>query len=498
MLYFSYSVALITMDRITETIGSFSDEEFRSRVDEYLMGRAAFPQEKGADNIIGKFGKLMAEKVRNTTRWQVQLHLFGESLLTVLTTCVYDPIITCMLHPVYGIEGIRQPPNSEFSYPIFLPSVFQPDRLGEMKELNNTLCYLHHLHRTHSTWPGSKHEAISKFYFRLLELNPNFWSDFGLPEKQIPVKCVRANAKPGDIIIWQVYHGSGWKLLNSDGPCMATFVDLTHRNKLTPEERAIYYRRMLAGPFQCGAGSGRHEGDNYLFRKSRGETGGLLTGLTGEDQLTPLARYINGDDRVDAPTNLPKILSDDQMAKLKQDGYFVLSLRDHPLFGVEWNNIVSDLKREFMEYFNWTLFGSEPEFSRLSLSLEDTKNPVWALISGKRSEAKTHLGDEYGLYKFSEKENRRTHNPQNGGTKLAGDSGFGAAANVYDLPSQRKLVSSIPIFSLMSQLYGTTELLHVPERFRIKSSNNLLKIHVDKVFDLDEMLLTKSAKKRKF
>lgn len=483
--------------KFVDKLKHYSSGVFSHYTNEFLEAKAAFPQEASGRNIIKKFGNLMAQKVRTNDRWQVQIPLFGDSLLTVLNTGVYDMLITCMLHPIYGIEDIRQKDDGYFSYPLFLPAIFQPKSDGSMPELNNCISYLHRLHSTSN--PDPKRDKLNNFYQSLVERNPNFWNDFGLPENFVELKCIFPNANPGDIIIWQVYHGSGGIKTTSSTPSLTCFYDVTYRNNLSPTERKLYYKRFLAGPFQCGAGSNRHEGNNFLFRKTRGEKGGLLCGLSSEEELTPLTRYLHGDDSVSPLINPPEFLSPENLREIQEKRYCVFSVKDSVKDTVlvrEWLGMIEDLKREFMEYFNWRLFGSEPEYANYSLSLENPSNPLWEIISGERKVAKEHLGDDFALYFYSSKEGRRVRSPKNGGVKLASDSGMGAAANIFDLPSQRTLRGSVIMYGIMSQLYGTPELIQVAERFRIKTAHKVLRIHVDKEFPLERILEKEPSNKR--
>lgn len=438
-----------------------------------------------------KWQKVLVDQLENNRphgnfRWQLQVPLVGRSLLTVRNTARYESLVQAAMHPEKGVPTLRKARK----VPLTMPALFQPPAGDAV--LNDFIRYVYEFHAEivaavddelpllpmmpNSLLRGGISEAdMVEFATRVHES----WDFFSLPLPRIEVQTLQPAANPGDLIGWRATHGSA-AVYGPAEPHAVMFLDVAPRNMFEAQTRDVLHRIQLTRPIDIGGGTKatRHEGWNRYYNERRGLTGGLA--LLPPTADADLAHYLAGDDSREAAalSKLVPVLSGDQVAQANADGFFVIPAAT---FGPEWMAAVQRVTGEFEHYMNWVLFEQQGRPERLSFSRPGA--PQWSALSGVSNEVRRHYGDPM-LFRIPNRRGERSKTQQFGGTFLTGQMGMGPAANAYDLPAQQELRSNPRLVSVLAQLYGNSQLLTIPERFRIKVAAAQFEQHSDMVAPL--------------
>jgi len=405
-------------------------------------------------------------------RVQCQLIVAGDSLLTVLNTQVYNRFIQFMLDPRTGFPGMR---CTALASPLKMPPCLVVDNMRPLNEL---------LERVYAAHAAAAVDALEdEVWTEFLQRVLHSWDALEMPAERVQLFVLQPRAEPGSLVLWKGWHGSRG-LTDSSQPNVSMFIDYARRNVFTADEREFVHTLCAARPFQIGGGAlaCRHSGWNHRY--NNGGEGGLNNlDTTSWEQYD----YLCGLDSAAAPAlraaaAFTPFLAPEEFARLNAEGYLVLApARVAAEFGGDdlWAEALGELRTQFMAYFNYVMLRAHGRNGDRAFDLDNPEDLRWEAVSGRRVAMKRHFGDEWVFYARNEATGERSHNPQLGGALITGDSGMGAATNVYDLPRQLAIELSEPVWRLMAQLYGTHELMCVFERFRIKTGPGELGLHTD-------------------
>jgi len=407
-------------------------------------------------------------------RVQCQLIVAGDSLLTVLNTQAYNRFIQFMLDPRTGFSGIR---HAALASPLKMPLCLVTDN---MTPLNELLERVYAAHAAPESVAALEDDEWAEFLQRVL----HSWDALEMPAARVQLFVLQPRADPGSLLLWKGWHGSRG-LTDSTHPNVAMFIDYARRNVFTSDERQFVHTLSASRPFQMGAGAlaCRHSGWNHRYNGGAGGEGGLNNlDTTSWAQYDYLCGLDAAEPSSSTRDSLTPFLTADELARFDADGYLVLPpARVAAEFGGDdlWAEALGELRTQFMAYFNFVMLRAQGRNGDRAFNLDQPEDPRWEAVSGRRAAMKRHFGDEWVFYARNEATGERSHNPQLGGALITGDSGMGAATNVYDLPRQLAIELSEPVWRLMAQLYGTHELMCVFERFRLKTGPGELGLHTD-------------------
>jgi len=463
---------------------------------EYLEWLVQVPKPKKTARIaeLAELKKELKDAFEErTNRWQAQIVLNEPSLLTLVSD-EYRALIAAMFHPVFGMISMKMTADEYDKVPFVLPEAYQ--RVTQVAGEDDVLDLLsQRIREVHlaaqqmetrgENWAMHDGSDASIFlhnlrgafgcdmwsHWQTRDLVPNRFDTNALPLRVIQTACSR-----GDIILWRGLHGSRGTGSSETSPGASVFLDFAPRDTITAEQRRKMCARSLAGVFEFGGGSARDESYNYVYRKAFPRM-----------ELTLLERYLCGDDLfakdwVDALDSLAAVLNPVQREIMERDGYIILTPSDWLTHEQrrQWTDIVGHLRRDIEHYSTWTLITNNglANLHLPPLRFDDARNRTWDALRGGRAACQDICGDEWAFYRRDSK-GRRSHNAQNGGIMLSSESGMGAATNAYDLDSQSVLYAFRPLLTLFRDIYGTSSLLMIPERFRIKVRAAKLAIHTD-------------------
>lgn len=416
-------------------------------------------------------------------RWQMQTPLVGRSLLTTFSTARYDYILQRAVHPDFGLSANWRRP---FSAPLRLPDCMQGER--GMIAVNALIDYVYAFHHGRSLTLAPvlqrEHLDADKLHHFVTYISANWFAN-NMPEPRVEVRLLQPDARPGDVLIWNSFHGSA-AVVGPPGPHLVMFHDFMHRDTLDESTRGALFRIQMVRAVEYGSGSKatRSEAWNARLNADSGVTGGL-----SKMGVPPpmLAQYLAGNDEFEAVAQaqaLPTIVTAEDIANLTNNGFLVISrARLDEATGGQWGRDIEAVIGQIEGYMNWALWkGQEsgaPAFDLLAPG--GRSDPRWDALSGSSQAAQRHMGDPLWLRVFNADGRTKSGTAQGGGTRLAGDSGMGPAMNAYDLPAQQALRSSPALFSLASSLYGTRRLMAIPERFRLKVAAKVFAVHTDRL-----------------
>ena len=416
-------------------------------------------------------------------RYQMQTPLVGRSLLTTFSTARYDFLLQRAVHPDFGLSANWRRP---FSAPLRLPDCMQGER--GMIAVNALIDYVYAFHhgRPPVLAPVLQRENLDADKLRdfVTYMSQN-WAANNMPEPRAEVRLLQPDARPGDVLIWDSFHGSA-AVVGPPGPHLVMFHDYMFRDTLEETTRSALSHLQMVRAVEYGSGSKatRSEAWNERFNADSGITGGLSKMGAPPPML---AQYLAGNDEFEAVAQtlaLPPIVDADDRAKLTNNGFLVISrARLDEATGGQWGRDVDAVIGQIQGYMNWALWkGQESGAPPLDLlTPAGRSDPRWEALSGSSQAAQRYMGDLLWLRVFNADGRTKSGTAQSGGTRLAGDSGMGPAMNAYDLPAQQALRSSPALFSLAASLYGTRRLMAIPERFRLKVAAKVFAVHTDRL-----------------
>lgn len=429
----------------------------------------------------------------NNLRYQAQIVLTSGranhdsddcAVLCVLSTAVYNRLLAFMMDPVDGLVGVRV---DKIKSPLRLPPLMQND--DSMAVLN---LIIESVHALTDGVPPAEQPFLSSRPFRLASaVTDDNWKAWllrvhlqravlQLPAERKRVSVIRPRAGVGSLIIWTSWHGSK-PALEEGKPAVSLFVDFAERRTWTAEQRRQSFALISERPWQFGAGSHlcRHAGYNNANNKQRDRRGGiaqLVESVPANSLFMRDIRYLSGDD-ASVVMPRPSALTDLQIEFLRENGYLVVPreqmLRRYPA----WDAHIRQARAELTEHMNDVLgtraeTGEQLRKRKLDLSTDEGLDDArWEAVGGSLDAARRHFGDKHAFYRPGRQDAR------NGGSLITKTSGMGAATNLYDSPSA--LCLQIYCYTLFAQLYRTHELMMVPERFRVRTSEGALELHTD-------------------
>lgn len=388
-------------------------------------------------------------------------------MLRVLNTTVYDRFLAFLLDARDGLEGIRS--AKPHQSPLSLPDAMQRD--DQLVVLNDVIakCSTGETRSApHSKLPCTAGQWAA-FVARVLQNSDRL----AMPATPVPVRVVRPTAAVGSLVLWSGWHGNT-AALEHGLPGVAQFVDYAPRSTWTADQRRQSHAILCERPWEFGAGSlaCRHAGFNARNNKAHGRAGGLSR--LPEEERTPRAHWLAGDDdAAPTPVHLPPFLSADQQKTLLDQGYLVVppaQLREHV---PRWDSLIAGARRDMSEHLNDVLsLRLGDQLRKRPLDLDTAGDDErWAAVGGSQDDARRHFGDKFALYRPGATDAR------NGGSMITKQSGMGAATNLYDSPAQMQM--QLELYPLFAQLYDNPDLLWVPERFRVRTSDGALPLHTD-------------------
>jgi hypothetical protein len=142
----------------------------------------------------------------------------------------------------------------------------------------------------------------------------------------------------------------------------------------------------------------------------------------------------------------------------------------------ETRRLAEECLADCERYFNHCLFDRVGVDRHLSFA--DLADPAWRIING-RKEAERIAGNPNfcnvaTLKRDADGNERMVHNgtAQGGNGLCCVSDGMGVATNMRLSPSQMALQCCADVFAVMSALYNTDRLVWIPERFRVKASDD--------------------------
>lgn len=428
--------------------------------------------------------RVLDTKRLGAVRWQMQTPLVGRSLLTTFSTARYDAILQRAVHPNYGLSaGWRR----AFTAPLKLPDCMQGPR--GMIAVNALIQYLYEFH--HGRDPVlapvlvGEHLDADKLQELARYVSAN-WAPLNMPEPRKEVRLLQPDAQPGDVLIWDSFHGSA-AVEGRAAPHLVMFHDFSPRDTLDETTRKPLFVVQSQRPTDIGSGSKftRSEAWNEHYNADQGYAAGGLAKLGAPPPM--LAQYLAGNDEYEAfarALSLQSLIDPDDMRNLEENGFLVIArARLDEATGGQWGRDIEAVIGQIEAYMNWALWeGQESDVPKFDLrTAAGRADPRWEALSGSGEAAQRHFGDKLWLRLFNADGKTKSGTAQGGGTRLAGDSGMGPALNAYDLPAQQALRSSPALFSIAASLYGTRRLMAVPERFRLKVASKLFAVHTDRL-----------------
>jgi len=426
-------------------------------------------------------------------RWQMQTPLVGPSLLTVFSTAVYDRLLQRAVHPVHGLSAVwRRPVSSPLTLP---PAMQRVDGHRSVTIVNELLAYVYGVHAllgrggtyavaAHPMSAGLRAENLDAgaldTFVRHVHAN---WAAYGLPAVRAEVRLLQPNAQPGDVLIWNGFHGSA-AVAGRATPHLVMFHDFMPRETLDTTTRAHLFRLQERRPVEFGSGNkaSRSEAWNTVYNAARGFGDGGLARLGAGK--TMLAEYLAGNDEAEPAAlgaALTAVVSDDDKAQLVRQGYLIVPRATlDAASGGQWSRDIERVIDELQDYMSWALL-EEQNTPSPPFQLRAADDPRWRALSGRGKDAKAIFDDELWLRLFMPDRVTKAGTAQSGGARLSGDSGMGPALNAYDLPAQQALRTSPALFSLAAALYGTRRLMAVNERFRLKVAAKVFAVHTDRL-----------------
>lgn len=417
----------------------------------------------------------------NGLRYQAQIILTrawrdgrdgSDCVLRVLDNAEIAPFLSFMMDHKRGLAGMRS--DRAHVSPLFLPKQMQND--SSMTLLNAILEVIYKCRRDNTLPEWSPRDVLSGDFAGFVLRVLRNWDELRMPAEQPIVKVVVPQACVGSLVIWKDVHGNCGA---PDPPiaCASLFVDFAPRETFSPAHRAQSSIAMQHRPWQYGAGAVacRHAGYNNLTNAMHGRPGGLAR--LGA-QLTDTHRYLAGDDSLPVPpVGAVTALSADERRFLDKHGYLVLSPQVMERMCPQWQQLIVDARADLAEHMTDVIVRHGVLADQTPLSFDRPLDPRWQAIGGSRADAKRAFGDEYAMYALDET-GARVRDARAGGSLLTRQSGMGAATNLYDSPAQMLL--QFACYPLFSQLYGTSELMWLPERFRVRTNKDgELPLHTD-------------------
>lgn len=417
----------------------------------------------------------------NGLRYQAQIILTrawsdgrdeSDCVLRVLDNAEIAPFLAFMMDHRRGLEGLRS--EREHVSPLFLPERMQKD--AGMGLLNAILQVIYTCRRDNAPPQWSPRDITLAQFEAFIQRVLRNWDELRMPAECPRVSVVVPDARVGALVIWKHVHGNCGA---PDPPtaCASLFVDFAPRETFSPAHRAQSSLAMQHRPWQYGAGaiSCRHAGYNNLTNQMHGRPGGLeRLGAA----LTDTHRYLAGDDSLPVPPiGEAGVLTAEQRQQLDRRGYLVLSAEFMQRICPQWQQCIADARADLAEHMTDLIVRRGKLADQTPLSFDNPLDPRWKAVGGSRGDAKRAFGDEYAMYAMNERD-ERARDARSGGSLLTRQSGMGAATNLYDSPAQMLL--QFGCYPLFAELYGTRELMWLPERFRVRTNRDgELPLHTD-------------------
>lgn len=416
-------------------------------------------------------------------RFQMQILLTNGAspekacLLRVLNTSKYDALFQLLSHPVFGLGKWRS--KNFMSVPLALPKA-----LSDLDSMVLTNALIGALHNAHEGKPYQQvvlAECSPDDYDAFVQFVVAHWDELGMPAERILVNIERIRATKGDVVVWKSFHGSA-RAAHRHKPHVSMFVDYAPRSTVTTDDRRRIHEVWRTKPMQFGAGLQTTRNSHYNARynhEKKNDNGGLS--VLDADADLDAAHYFLGNDSIPPPP-MDAVLTDEHMRRVQDQGWVVVPGATMRAVYPRWDIWCDDALQSLTDYLNWVVL-EDNGFGHLDwrFDLSRTDDPHIIALSGSRRDAAAVFdGDQWALYKKCY-DGQRTHTAQNGNVLITGVSGMGAATNLYDSPSQLNL--ELACASIAQQLYGTRELMMVPERMRVKvgtsKQSNELAMHSD-------------------